>query len=295
MNDENYIEFRKKRDLGRMLSDTFKFLGSEWKPFLGTIIKVAIIPILIAIAAMIYYTKISSDFMGVFNQSMYLDYAPSFNFTTLLVPFLAFSVATLIAYALITISALSYIKSYISNRGVVNFEEVGEETKSRFGSYVGLAFLNGIIVLFGALFCFLPGIYLGVVLSLSICILIFQNQGVTESISDSFGFIKGHWWDTFGILFVVQLMVGIIGFCFDLPAVIYELGDLGLGTGEDPSEIMDIFSDPIYLCLLVFSNFVRFILYMVTIIVTVFIYYDIKEQKNPSSEGRSIIEEIGAE
>jgi hypothetical protein len=53
--------------------------------------------------------------------------------------------------------------------------------------------------------------------------------------------------------------------------------------------------DPIYLSLLVFSNFVKFILYMVTIVATVFIYYDIKEQKYPSSTDSRGIDEIGVE
>lgn len=299
MNDQNYIEFRKKRDLGSILSDTFKFLKIEWKPFIGTILKTSIVPILIAIAAMIYYTMSSSDTMNNFSQSIYDDYDPTFDFARIFVPFLAFAIAYLIAYALITVSAMGYIKSYISNKGVVNFEEVSEETKSKFGSYVGLFFLNGIIVVFGALLCFFPGIYFGVVLSLSACLFIFQNKGVTESINDSFSFIKGHWWDTFGILFVVNLIIGIIGFCFDIPAVIYQFGSL-LGNVEnlqDSTQYINIFADPIYLSLLVISNFVKFILYIVTIVSTVFVYYDIKEQKDPSSEseGRNSIEEIGKE
>lgn len=293
MKDQSYIEFRKKRYLGDIITDTFKFLQSEWKPFLGTIIKTAIVPILIAICAVVYYVMSSTSFFGGFSTTYYDEFS-DVNFSQLLLPLLAFAVAYLIAYALIGVSALSYIKSYTTNRGIVNFEKVSNETKEKFGSSVGLFFLNGLIIGFGSLLCFLPGIYFGVVLSLSICLLVFQNKGVTESINDSFGFIKGNWWETFGVMIVVGILTGVISFIAGIPASVYQLGDIFGGLNEDPAELMNTFSDPIYLTLLVFSYFVNFILHMVTVVTTAFIYYDIKEQHDPTTH-TDFIDEIGVE
>ena len=36
----NYIEFKKQRELGEILSDSFVFIRNEFKPFLGTILKI---------------------------------------------------------------------------------------------------------------------------------------------------------------------------------------------------------------------------------------------------------------
>jgi hypothetical protein len=291
MDTQNFINFKKKRDLGTILSDTFQFLSSEWKPFFGTILKISIIPILIAICAVVYYGMSSVSFLGDFSQIA--DFQGGFNFSDLLLPILAFLFSYLIAYALITVAALAYIKSYIDNKGVVNYEEVQNSTKEKFWPYVGLFFLNGIIVFFGALFCFLPGIYFGIVLSLSICLLIFQNKSVTDAINDSFSFIKGHWWETFGILIVVQLIIIFISFILDLPATLYQAADItSIIQGDASNEILKSFSDPIYLMLIALSYFIKFILYIVATVATVFIYYDIKEQKDPSTE---IIDEIGVE
>lgn len=293
MDSQNFIQFKKRRDLGLMLSDAVKFLQIEWKPFFGTILKISIIPILIAICGVIYYVMYSTTFLGNLTQATSDNTILDFNFSELLIPMLLFFISYLIAYALITVSSLSYIKSYIVNKGIVDYEEVSNTTKGRFLTYVGLFFLNGLIVGFGALFCFLPGIYLGVVLSLSVCLLIFQNKSVTESISDSFSFIKDHWWETFGVLIVVQIIVGVIGLIIGLPASLYQSTDIGsLLQNENPTEVLNSFSDPIYLLLLAFSYFVNFILYIATTIITVFIYYDIKEQKDPSVD---IINEIGVE
>lgn len=291
MDTQNFINFKKKRDLGTILSDTFQFLSSEWKPFFGTILKISIIPILIAICAVVYYGMSSVSFLGDFSQIT--DFQGAFNFSDFLLPLFAFAFSYLVAYALITVAALAYIKSYIDNKGVVNYEEVQNSTKEKFWPYVGLFFLNSIIVFFGALFCFLPGIYFGIVLSLSICLLIFQNKSVTDAINDSFGFIKGHWWETFGVLIVVQLIIIFISFILDLPATLYQAADItSIIQGDASDEILKSFSDPIYLMLIALSYFIKFILYMVATVATVFIYYDIKEQKDPSTE---IIDEIGVE
>ncbi|WP_343330012.1 hypothetical protein [Polaribacter staleyi] len=293
MQNQNFIEFKKKRDLGSIISDTFKFLSTEWKSFFGTILKAAIIPILIAVGAVIYYVMSSTAVFGEMAQTTDFDSAFDLNFAELIIPIFIFIGTYLVAYALVTVNALSYIKSYIDNKGVVNLEQVNTLAKDKFGAYVGLFFLNGIILFVGALFCFFPAIYLGVVLSVSICFLIFQNKSVTESITDSFNFIKGHWWETFGVLIVVQLIIGLIGFLADLPATFYQLINMGFGLkNEDAVEVLNIFKDPIYIALMVFSYFIKFILYTVTTVATVFIYYDIKEQGNPST---TMINQIGVE
>lgn len=292
MENQNFINFKKKRDLGAMLSDTFQFLNSEWKPFFSVILKIAIIPIVIAICAVVYYTMTSVSFMGEFsnttNDSIY-----NLNFSDLVQPILIFIVSYIITYALITIAALGYIKSYIENKGEVNYQEIQNVTKQKFWPYVGLFFMVGIMVFFGALFCFLPGIYLGVVLSVSFCLVIFQNKSVFDAIGDSFSFIRNHWWETFGILIVVQIIILMIGFIVDLPATLYQTADItAIFSEQENVDLLSSFSDPIYLIFLAISYFARFILYIVSIIISVFIYFDIKEQKNPSSD---LIDEIGIE
>ena len=51
---------------------------------------------------------------------------------------------------------------------------------------------------------------------------------------------------------------------------------------SDPTEMMNLFKDPIYLVLLTFSYFIKFLFYTITLLVTIFIFFDINEQKNNS-------------
>lgn len=291
MGNQNFVNFKKTRDLGAIISDTFKFLSVEWKPFFATILKISIVPVLIAIAVAIYFVMSSTSFYGDLLQLNDYDSDVDFNFSEIFLPLLAFFFSYLIAYALMTVASLSYIKSYIENKGTVNYEEIQNSTKEKFWPYVGLFFLIGIIVFIGLMFCVIPGIYFGVVLSLSICLLIFQNRGALDAISDSFSFIKEHWWETFGILLVIQILIGVVSFIVDLPASLYQGLDMAsVLESRDTSELTASFTDPIYLGLVAISYVVKFILYIVSTVATVFIYFDIKEQKNPSSD---VIDEIG--
>ncbi|WP_397446332.1 hypothetical protein [Polaribacter sp. R77954] len=292
MNNQDFVNFRQVRSLGDILSDTFKFLKSEWQPFFITIVKIAIVPVIIAIAAAIYFLIESSYFYsGVLNINQNEpDF--NFNFSSIFLPLTAIIASYIIAYALVTVASLSYIKSYIKNKGIVNYDEIQTDTKEQFWPYVGLFFLAGLIILVGTLFCFLPGIYFWVVLSLSIPILIYQNKGVADSISDAFTLIKDNWWETFGILIVVQILIIIASFVVELPISLYQGVDMtALLEDENPADLFEYFRDPVYLVLLGISYLVKFVLYIISTIVTVFIYFDIREQKNPTSDG--IIDEIG--
>lgn len=296
MNQDNFVNFKKVRSLGDMLSDTANFLKSEWQSYFITIIKTSIIPVLIAIAAAIYFLmKTIPIYGGIINLASINDGRfedINFNFSAITLPFVLFVFSILVAYALVTVSSLSYIKSYINNRGVVNFQEVQNETKNKFWSYVGLFILVYIIILIGSLFCFLPGIYFWVVLTLSIPILIFQNRGIGDSISDAFMLIKDNWWETFGILIVVQILTVVVSYIIDFPASKYlDTAIEAFIANEDASELTKIFTDPIYLLLISFSYLIKFVLYIISTIVIAFIYFDIKGQKNPTTDG--IIDEIG--
>lgn len=287
MNTTNFIQFKKERDLGAIITDTFKFLRLQAKPFFRAIVKTSLLPILLAIISVIIFsTSFSTFYTDLLNLDAIngrTDTMKGFNVIIFVFSLLAFAIFYLLAYVKITTAAIYYIKSYIDNSGIVDYEYVKTMVKSKFWSLAGLFVLNFIIIAVGIFFCFLPGIYLGVVLSLSTPILVFQEKSAMDSINGAFSFIKGNWWETFGILIVVSILVGVISYITQLPATIYQLIKMGIFIGkEDPTSIMTIYKDPIYLVLLVFSYAIRFLLYTVTLISTIFIYFDINEQKHAS-------------
>ena len=162
-----------------------------------------------------------------------------------------------------------------------DYYEVRDKVRENFWTFFGLGILVFIIIMFSILLCFFPVIYTGVVLSLAFPILVFENRGITESISHCFTLIKDHWFNTFGVLIVVFFLVYILSLIFSLPGLIYYFVKLGTSIGqEDPTAIAGVFSDPIYFLLNVLSYVGQFMLSSITLIATVFIYYDLNEQKN---------------
>jgi hypothetical protein len=286
MEEHNYVAFRKERDLGAIITDTFKFIRLEWKPFFSYVFKIAIIPILLAVASVLYISYASSKaFSGidVENLNTFNDENLFGNSVEIIVAVFLMMVFYLVAYVMVNIGSLYYIKSYIENKGQVNFEEIKQKVGEKFWAFVGLGILIGLIVFASMILCFFPAIYTGIVLSLASSILVFENKTVSNAIGDSFNFIKGHWWETFGISIVIGILVSILSYIFSIPVVIYQLiqGMSLLGT-DDPTQMMGMFSDPVYLVLNVIANAGQFLFSSITLIATVLVYFDINEQKNAS-------------
>ena len=61
----NIVEFKKKRDLGTIITDSFGFIRNNWKGYFGTIIKIAGIPLVILIIAMGFYMSSIFGLIGM--------------------------------------------------------------------------------------------------------------------------------------------------------------------------------------------------------------------------------------
>lgn len=283
MNNE-YVEFKKERDLGTIITDTFKFLRLEWKPFFTTVFKIAIIPILFAIVGVLYYTYETSNMFAAidFENPNSVSDNP-FSGGGIVLAAIIMMVSFVIAYIMINVASMYYLKSYVDNKGQVSYDEISQNVKENVWSFIGLGILIGIMVGVGMLFCFIPGVYLGVVLSLATSIYVFKGKDVMETINYSFEFIKDNWWNTFGVLFVMGLLVAVLGYVFSIPAIIYMFARGFVGAiNEDPSFMQSIFSDPFYLFFTIVSYVGRFLFYAVSLVSTVLIFFDINEQKYAS-------------
>ena len=282
MENNSYIEFKKERDLGAIITDTFKFIRENWKAYFSAILKIVGPFILAGTIIMVFFmgsfSGIFSDMQDVGNNdpdAVFGLMGSMFGWIGLLL-----LVGTII-YVMVSVTSLYFIKSYINNMGNVNYSEVRTNVFQNIWKFIGLGLLIIIIVLFGAVLCYAPGIYLAIVFSLATSIMVFENKSVGDTISHCFTLIKGQWWTTFGVLLLISILISILGSIFSVPALIYQLLKMGIMIGEeDPTAVFNLFKDPIYIALNVLSYIGKFILSSITLIATVFIYYDLNEQKN---------------
>jgi hypothetical protein len=274
MEKNNYVEFRKERDLGAIITDTFKFIRLEWKPFFTLIFKVVIIPILLSFGISAYASTFAID--------------GSSNFTSLSLNFLNYFI-TCIIYYLIMLTGLSYIKSYINNKGVIDVSEINSYRKKNAIPFLGLGFVSWIIIVVSAFLCFFPIFYTGTVLSLVGCVYIFENKSSMDSIGRSFTFIKGNFWEALGVLIIVFLLFIVLGFIFSLPTLIYTMFESFVAIeNDDITQITGLFSDPIFLILTFISHIGQQFFTAASVISIALIFFDINEQKNASGTFDSI-------
>ncbi|WP_149277528.1 hypothetical protein [Pareuzebyella sediminis] len=272
---KQFIEFKRQRELGEILSDTFGFLRNEFKPFFSTFFKI-VGPYLVIM--LICYAFYMYQFGNLLNFNVESSSSAVNSFILLLVGG-AFFISIVAAYVLSQATTLFYIESYTKNRGHIHFNEIKHNVYQAFWPFMGLGILVGICVGLGLMFCLIPGIYLAVPLILSFAILVFDKKGVSEAFSYSFSLVKNHWWMTFASLFVIWIIVTVAGYTFALPSTIYTYAKMGILSGEMDAENFNMV-DPVSTVLGIVSTLAQFILNTISVVAGALIYFDLNEKKN---------------
>lgn len=275
MNDP--INFKKQRELGEILTDTFKFIRQEWKPLGKLIFKIAGPALILVILAFVFYTQSTLGTIGG-STSPWFASSDTFGLNIILALFLLLG-AAILYYALLYGTVLNYIRSYIQNNGKADPEEVSSSVRSGFWSLIGINALVGIIIFLGLIFCIIPGIYLGVVLISSFSILVFEKRDVTDSISYSFNLIKNEWWITFATILVIGILYYLILVIFQIPQYIYFFVRSFTRAQEisaDPSQMFDW----VYVALSSIGVIAQYLLQTIIVISSAFIYFNLNEKKH---------------
>lgn len=270
------IEFKKQRELGDIITDTFKFLRQNFKPLFKAIFKITGPVFVILLFAIGYYSYLGMNILEnpFFGDSLEIEIE-----MYLIALFILFS-SLLAFYVLLYGTVLNYIKSYIRNSGVVDNTEVFQGVKNDFMSMLAVMLLAGIITVFGLLLCILPGIFVWVPLALAPAMLVFARTSVLDSISYAFNLVQNNWWMTFLTLFVITLLVYIIGMIFQFPMMIYMFIKAFTisqqGSAANPADLVDW----VYVFFNVISSLFQYLLSVIGVVASAFIYHHLDEKKN---------------
>jgi hypothetical protein len=264
---KNYIRLQQKRELGEILSDSFAFIRQNLKPLFRVLVKTSAIPFLILLASQAYY------------QYIILVDGPQSIFGTGIIALLVLMVATLFYYGFSSATLLQFVRHYEAGKGIVVESEVINHAKASTGNMILLSILVYLLFIVGLVLLIIPGIYLIVPIFLSFPLLILRNLSVGNALSQAFSLCKGNWWVTFGTIFVIGLVLGIASFIFQAPALIFQtaaplIGDMDFSAG---------FSSPftvIYILLTAVGSSASYVFYLIMVIASAFVYYDLDEEQN---------------
>ena len=288
---QDIIQFKKQRELGAILGDTFKFIRLQWKPLFGLIFRIAGPALILLVLAYVFYMQTVFGGLGTFDSN------PNFMGSN------EFGISMILSFFLILLSGIAYyglmygtvmhsIQSYMQHNGQIDKKEVIAGVKKDFWKLMGISILTGLMIIVGTIVCIAPGIYLAVVLATTYGILVFEKRSVTDSISYSFELIKGEWWITFATLLVILILYYVIMMIAQIPQYIYffiKMFTVAETYSSDPSSMFD----GIYIALNGFALIMQYIFYVIIVITTGFIYFNLNEKKNFTGTIETI-ESLGA-
>ena len=168
MENHSYIEFKRERDLGTILSDTFRFIRENWRAYFLTVLKICGPVLLIFLTALGFYMySFSGLFTGIGQPGWEQEGPDTGSAGMMVISVVVFMLAAIALYVLMNVSSLYFVRSYIDNNGRTDFAEIKRNVAKNFWSFLGLGILVMLLYFVSAMLCFFPIIYTWVVLSLA--------------------------------------------------------------------------------------------------------------------------------
>ncbi len=235
---EKEVQFRKKRELGEIISSSFDFIKQEYKP-VASLIVTYVLPFLVLYAIAQVYVQVKV--VGSFDFSDPDLFADPDVMMANFVPFykniFLFSLFGIFVQSLLLGTYYSYIEIYVKKgKGNFDISEIKPYLFSNSLLALGAGFAIFIISMIGLSLCFLPGIYFANSLSVTAMIVIFERKGLGSALSRSWRLVNHQWWNTLLLNIVGIALVWAIGFIISIPTLLIGTPDLplnGNGTGLD--------------------------------------------------------------
>ena len=312
MSETPKIVLRKTRDFGQKINATIEFLRYNFKNFFTVLIYIAG-PVAALYSAFMVLTV--NNMTGIFQRMISNPDPEEF----LSIEFLSSTGLTmlfsLLSYTFIYATVLEYINVYLEKKGngTIEVSEVWDRVKKSIvtiilaGIFLLFAFilLGVAVVVVVSLLAFIPVVnilgmialgivflYISITLSLFYVVLVIEKKplnNLTDVIRRCFFLIKDKWWSTFGLLFVMSLMVGFAGGMLQMPISFAQFfTSIDSLDSDDPMAMMSVYENPLLLAYLGVVQFINVLLQSVTLLAVVFQYFNLVELK----EAKGLMSEI---
>lgn len=238
MQEANYINFRKVRTFDEVLRTVFIFLRVNLKPLFKSLVIICG-PFFLGVGVVggLFY----GEFLPIMLQYPTAPTSPSDLPIATFVLYYALLLFFLIGGLTMLITVVNaFISLYVDNGQAPTTDEIWKKTKSNILPMIGVGFISTIMTSIASFFFFIPGIYVGVALSIIFIMRMQENIGLFDAVSRCFSLIKGFWWQTAGILFVLYILVTLISYAFAIPMWIIIAALATLGTPSSMFSLMPI-------------------------------------------------------
>ena len=276
------IELAKPRDFGEIISDTFQFVRQNFKPLLKYffifcgffLLASTVLNVLVQVKALSFMSNINTyDFQEDKVSSV-------FSMLSVYLLLIFFMILTQVS---INVMALCYMTIYKQKQNITpTTEEMWGYFKFYFLKIFGSSLLLSILIVLGAFFCLLPGIYLAIVFALVPPIMIVENTSFGYAFNRCFSLIKNNWWQTFGTLIVVYIIIYVCSMVVTVPSMIFGAGSVFLHIKEKTPLTL-----PVSIITSISQSFIH-VLYILLTVAVGLCYFNLTESK----EGTHMMERI---
>lgn len=272
------VELRKTRDFSENINDTFVFIRQNFKPLLVSFLGIAGIFILAgSIVSGIYQSKVGGIFEQIFKGTNTRMGNTFELFNEVYFMMIALSGLSMVA---MTVCISAYMKVYDTNNGETpTLPEVWQVFKRHFLQAFIYCIPLLLLIIIGAVFCLVPGVYFGVVLMPFVAIMVIEDLGFGKTWKRCFLLIKDNFWMSLGIYLVVYLIYtfssGIIAAVISVFTMI-----ISYFSTSNNAEIIVIITS-----ILSIFTFVFYIIFYVSVCLN---YYSLAEQSDGTGMMRRI-------
>jgi len=276
---EKEIEFRKKREIGDIFTDSFEFIRQEFKP-VSKLVAIYVLPFIVLYSLVqVYLQKNIISKIDFSNTEALLE-----NIGPVYLNVFLFVLFGLFVQSLLIATYYSYIEVYIK-KGKGNFD-LSEITPHLFANgllAIGASIVTFIIVMVGLVLCIIPGIFFANTLSIVFIILLFERKGLGNAITRSVSLVNSQWWNTFLVNLVGLIIIWVVSFIMSIPTMITGLSLNIFSQNQAPAEYPDW-----YWIIVGISTVVSSVLYIIPYTFLAFQYFNLDEQfkKNLPAENQ---------
>ena len=272
--EQKEIKFRKKRELGHIISDSFEFLKQEAKP-ISYMLLVYILPFVVLYAAgQVYMQRNVFSQIDLSDQEALLENIGPFYKNLFMILFFGLFIQSLLAGTF-----YSYIEAYVK-KGKGNFELADISTNFFANSLLamGANFVFAILMFLGIIMCILPGIYFANTFSLLLFIFIFEKKGLNDALTRSWKLVNSQWWNTLLINLVAIVIIWTASMLMSIPTMLMGVTSNIFSTTEsNPLDYPDWFWFVQGITVVIST-----LLLIIPFTFQAFQYFNLEEIENPS-------------
>lgn len=213
------VEFKKRRDFGQVINDTFTFIRQNIKPLIKTYFTFCGLFVLASMATLLLQ---QFKMVNVINTVGGMGHTRGIGLYG--IEYFLSLIFSFASYSSMTVAVLSYIAIYVQKGNQTpTLDEVWGFFKYYFFRVFGSSFLLMLLLIIGFMFCLVPGFYLFPFIAMMFPIMVIENSSLSYSFSRSFSLIKENFWVTFGTLIIVWIIVYACTTLIVLPTSLFNM------------------------------------------------------------------------